>query len=452
MELTLSVLLAAILFFGLMAIGGALFARGASDIVTIFLLVFALFAGFRPLLFVLGLDSPYPDWLFFEGEKAGVLTTTLLGLSLYLFLALLGIATVTTSRVKGWGPFFVDREIDIPRALRVTLVLTGLGTLLSAYLLVSYGGVGGVIAAAKVEKSLAGMYALRAVPAVGAIVAAATFIDARRQGTTARVTILLPLVCAFANALYVFMWGSRSTLVLVGATLILGMRPPRRRAAVERDRVVVRLLVAVVLVVVAASGMRMARDTLARGEVQESYATASAWRQASVGTNSIYFDAAMLSFRDWPSDYQFRDGEDFYNGTVGVVPRAVWSGKPTAIPPGKWFRQVYDPRKVNGWPMGAPALWYLNFGWPGLVTGGLLSGLVVGMIAAAQRRKPRNGLNTGVAIIAGVLVLPLGWDNQVLMKFVIWLVPMWVIGRYLTPRRRTLPPEPRQEPGLLRGS
>jgi len=179
------VILAATLFFGLMALGGALFAGGPSDLVTIFLLVFALFAGFRPLLFVLGLDTPYPDWLFFEGERAGVLTTTLLGLSLFLFLALLGIATIATSRVKGWAPFFVDREIDIPRALRVTVVLTSLGTLLSFYLLASYGSVGGVIAAAKVEKSLAGMFALRAIPAVGAIVAAATFIDARRQGTPA---------------------------------------------------------------------------------------------------------------------------------------------------------------------------------------------------------------------------------------------------------------------------
>lgn len=436
MELTLSVLLAATLFFGLMAIGGALFAHGPSDVVTVFLLVFALFAGFRPLLFVLGLDTPYPDWLFFEGETADVLTTTLLALSLYLFLALLGIATMTTSRVKGWAPFLVDREIDVPRALKVTLVLTGLGTLLSAYLLATYGGVGGVIAAAKVEKSLAGMYALRAIPAVGAIVAAATFIDARRRRDIGRLTTFLPLVCAFANAFYVFMWGSRSTLILVGATLVLGLRPRPNRRSVERDRVFLRLLVAVVLVVVAASGMRMVRDTLARGEVQESYATASVWRQASVGTNSIYFDAAMLSFRDWPARQRFRGGEDFYNGVVGVVPRFVWSGKPTAIPPGKWFRQVYDPRKVNGWPMGAPALWYLNFSWPGLVAGGLLSGLAVGSVAAAQRRRPRNGFNTGVAIITGVLVLPLGWDNQVLMKFVIWLVPMWLLSMYLAPRRR----------------
>ena len=436
MELTLSVVLASILFFGLMAIGGALLARGASDMVTVFLLVFALFAGFRPMLFVLGLDGPYPDALFFEGEKASVLTTTLLGFSLYLFLALLGIATVTTSRVKGWGPFFVEREIDVSRALRVTLVLTTLGTLLSLYLVARYGGVGGVIAAAKVEKSLAGAYALRAIPAVGAIVATATFIDARRNSPRPGLMTVLPLVCAFTNAFSVFLWGSRSTLILVAATLVLGLRPPRRRREVERDRVVVRLLLAVVLVVVFASGMRMVRDTLTRGEVQEGYATASVWRQASVGTNSIYFDAAMLSFRDWPAANEIRDGEDFYNGLVGVVPRFLWEGKPTAIPPGKWFRQVYDPRKINGWPMGAPALWYLNFGWLGLMAGGLVSGLAIGTLAAAQRSRARSGYNTAVAIVAGVLVLPLGWDNQVLMKFIIWLVPLWVIGWYVAPRRR----------------
>jgi hypothetical protein len=147
----------------------------------------------------------------------------------------------------------------------------------------------------------------------------------------------------------------------------------------------------------------------------------------------------MLSFRDWPDQFQYRDGEDFYNGAVGVIPRAVWAGKPTAISPGKWFRQVYEPGKVNGWPMGAGALWYLNFGWWGLVVGGLISGTALGLVAAAQRRRPSNGFNTAVGVVVGVYVLGLGWDSETLIRAIIWLVPLWLVGRYVAPRpRRTV--------------
>ena len=74
------------------------------------------------------------------------------------------------------------------------------------------------------------------------------------------------------------------------------------------------------------------------------------------------------------------------------MPCVLWADKPTAIPPGKWFRQVYEPKKINGSPMGAGALWYLNFGWLGLLLGGLLSGLVIGLVSAAQRRYPPERL------------------------------------------------------------
>jgi hypothetical protein len=50
------------------------------------------------------------------------------------------------------------------------------------------------------------------------------------------------LVCAFANGFFVFLWGSRSVLVIVGATLILGLRRRRpRRSVAERQRVALRL-------------------------------------------------------------------------------------------------------------------------------------------------------------------------------------------------------------------
>lgn len=427
--------LAATLFFGLLIIAGRLLVRGSSDVTLLFLLGFGLFYGFRPLLFVLGLDEPFPETLFSTAETPALLTTTLLGLGLYLLLAILGIAAITYSGARGWAPFFIRYEIDPSRARTVVVVMTALATLISAYLVARHGGVGALISAAKYEKSLAGLYLLRAVPAVGAVVAAATFLETRKNHGT-RHLALLALLCSIANAYFVFLWGSRSVLVVVGATIVLGLRP-KGRLSPQRQRVLLRIVVAALLVVAVASGLRIARDTLTHGEVQEVYSEASIWRQASLGTNSIIFDAALLSFRDWPERNRFRDGEDFVNGVVGLVPRIVWQDKPQAIAPGKWFRQVYEPRKVNGWPMGAAALWYLNFGWVGLLAGGALSGLALGMIAAAQRRTPDSGFNTAAAVVTGVYVLGLGWDNETLMRAVLWLAPLTFIGWYITePARR----------------
>lgn len=442
MALTLAMVLAAGLFFGLLVAAGLLLTRGPGDVFMIFLLTFGLFYGFRPLLFVLGLDVPFPEELFESGESADLVTTTLLGLSLYFFFVLVGIGVILQSRARGWGPFFAQREIDVRRAMRVTLVLTALATVLSAYLLARYGGVGGAITASKVDKSLSGMYVLKTIPSVGAVVGVATFLDARRR-TTGRLVPYVALAMSVANAFYVFLWGSRSVLVVVGAILVLGLRSRRERSSAQRQRLVGRLVLSVLLVIAVASGMRVARDTLARGDVLDVYAEASLARQASLATNSIFFDAAMLSFRDWPDRYPLRGGEDFVKGAVGVVPRVVWEDKPTAISPGKWFRQVYEPRKVNGWPMGAGALWYLNFGWMGLLAGGLLSGLAVGTVAAAQRRSPATGFNTAVGVVVGVYVFGLGWDNETLMRFVIWLLPLWLVARYVAPpprlRRQRVP-------------
>ena len=446
MAVTVTEVLATSLLVGLLVLGAALLARGAGDVVMLFLLGFGLFYAFRPVLFSLGLDQPFPEDLFDGPSNADLAAKTCLGLSLFLGLALLGIGVVTVSRSRGLGPFFIEREMDLRRAAIVVAVLTGISALVSLYLLARFGSVGRMISAAKYDKALAGLYVLRTFPAVGAVVATATFIDARaRSGVSSRFTTLA-LSAAVLDAFFVFLWGSRSVLVIVGATLILGLRgrgsvlgrrraeetgEPRRRV---RQRVVVRLLLAGLLVIAVASALRVARDDLTHGEVQTVYADAGMARQASLATNSILFDASMLSFRDWPEHNGYRNGQDFYAGAVGVVPRFLWSGKPTAISPGKWFRQIYEPGKVNGWPMGAGALWYLNFGWWGLVVGGLISGMALGMVAAAQRRRPSNGFNTAVGVVIGVYVLGLGWDSETIIRSVIWLVPLWVVGRYITPK------------------
>lgn len=439
MDVTLANVFVTSMLIGLIVLVGGSMIRGPRDLLLIFLLVFMQFYGLRPLLFVLGLDTPSPDEQFEVAAEAGLLTTTVLGVSLFLAAALLAFAAIRGSGVHGWGPFVRTRQVELKRALRVTLVATAVATVISAVLLARYGGVAGMVSAAKVDKALAGMFVLRVFPSVGAVLAIGTYLECRLRGAS-RTWSMVALGCGLLNASYVFLWGSRSLLVVIVATLVLGLR--RRGVSAGRWRpgrairwqVLLRLTAATIVVIALAGGLRMARDTLINGEVQEVYAEASLARQVSLGMNATYFDAAMLSFRDWPRDYALRNGEDFKTGVLGVVPRALWEDKPDAIAPGKWFRQVYEPEKVNGWPMGAAALWYLNFGWIGIALGGLLTGGLLGVLGAAQVRAPDNGFNTAVAVALGVYVLGLGVDSDTVVRSVLWLVPLLLAARYVENR------------------
>lgn len=437
MELTLAATCATGLLVGCLLLFGRALVRGPRDIVLVFLLVLSQFYVLRPVVLVLGLDGPSPDEQFTTAESAAVLTRTVLGVVIYLVVVLAGVAVVRRSGARGWGPF-VRGEVDLRRALGVTLLLTALGTAISLALLWRFGGIDGVVTAAKVDKALAGLFFLRAVPALGAIVAVGTYLEARGQRAS-RMLTSVALVCAFLNAASVFLWGSRSLLVVVAATMVLGLsrRGVRntgwRPSGVGRWQIVVRLTTAALLVITIAGGLRMTRDTLINGEVQDVYAQAGPARQVSLSLNATYFDAAMLAGRDWPAAHDYRYGQDFATGLLGLVPRVLWEGKPDAIAPGVWFRQAYEPEKINGWPMGAAGLWYLNFGVLGLVLGAMLSGLLLGCLSAAQLRRPDNGFNTAVTVAVGIYVVGLGVDSDLLVRCVLWLVPLWLIGRFVAP-------------------
>lgn len=402
--------------------------NGPGDVLLLFSVVTALFFGLRPLILLLGLDRPFPDYLFLESEVNGVIARTLLGGSLFLMFVIAGLVLVSSSTKRGWAPFFVPSPPDPRRMVVATLVLTGIAGLISAALLARYGSVGGLIAAAKQEKDLAGMFILRVFPAVGAVTALASFLEMRGRGIGVGRWWLL--AASLLNAWFVFLWGSRSVFVVVAALLVFGLG----KATKVSSTTLLRIVLAAVLVLAAASGLRVVRDTLAQGEVQEVYATASPARQFTLGVNAVQFDAAMLAFRDWPADYRYRRGEDFAAGALGVIPRRLWTDKPEGIAPGKWFRQVYEPGKVNGWPMGSTAIWYLNFGWPGIAFGGFVSGALLGAIWRRQSISPAGGWNLAVAMVTSVYVLDSGVHSESLVRFVVWLVPLTVIAKYISPR------------------
>ncbi|WP_442938801.1 O-antigen polymerase [Nocardioides sp. AX2bis] len=402
----------------------------------LFALVFALFYGLRAVLIASGLDVPYPEQFFEERQVAALATTTVLWLTAFLAMFFAG-AYVTSTRATFRSTLIFARQApDLRRLLTVVVVLTSLATLISLLLTIQYGGVGNFIRAVKIDKSLTGLYFLKVPAAMGALCSVAAVIELRKAGSSVgRRVAPAFFALALLNGFWVFIWGQRSTLAIMGVMLVLGLIQGRSGRIRARSAVAAILAVAVIVVGVS-TGLRVARDQLVSGEVQDVVAEASVWRQISIGTNSIYFDSSMLAFRDWPQDRPYRLGSDFANSASGFVPRILWEGKPTSVVAGKDFRQVYQPRVVNGWPVGAPTLWWLNFGPLGVLIGGLLSGLIIGALQRAQRMAAPSGLNFGVALVTMIYVLQTGFGPEWPVAFTAWLVPLGLIMWYVAPHSR----------------
>lgn len=421
-------LLAALILLSLLALLVVFLCRTLTDAIGLFAIAFGVFYVFRMLLITTGLDGPSPDYLYSATDTAPLVTRTVLALCAFVLMVGVGAAAILAVLDRGTSRssvLFVKHEVPLRAMLAMTLALTLVTLVISAVLISRFGGFGGLVTAAKVDKELSGLYFLKIPMYVGAIVATAAVLDLRRRKAPGG-WVWFAAGCAVIDSVMVFAWGQRSALIIVIAMLLLGGLHDARSKHPHFRQSIGRLALAAVLVVSLAAGLRIVRDQLTAGEVNDIYASASPYRQASLAVNGNYFDASLLAFRDWPDSQEFRRGEDFYNGVVGAVPRALLPSKPEPAS-GVWFRQIYEPKNVNGWPVGAPTIWFLNFGYGGLLLGGLLSGALLGWVAQRQRHHSASAINTGVSFVLGLLVLQLGVPSDVASRALTWLAPLLII-------------------------
>lgn len=399
----------------------------------------------RAVVVGVGLDSLTPDDVF-AGARAPMVGANLL-LALWLLMVAAGVQVAyAVGRVlPGWVPV-MERHPAPRRLLRVAAALTLLATVITLVLLAAHGGFGGLIRASKVDKDLAGLFFLRVVPEVAALVAVAAYLDVRRRRESGRSTgrdrrrAALAVGLAVLDGVWVFAWGSRDTLAIVGLALVAGsfVFGGRRLRAIAQGRPqgwLSRLGMAGLLVLAVMFGLRIARDVATAGEVNSTIADQSVARQVSVATNAVQYDAFVLAVRDWPAEAELRGGQDFVSGAAGVVPRRLWPAKPEHVAPGAWFRQVYEPWTRNGWPMGAAGEWYLNFGRGGIVVGGLVSGVLLGFAALALRNSARHPLAFVLSLAIGLQVLVLGVHVQTPVRWVAWCLPFFVVARLVGAHR-----------------
>jgi oligosaccharide repeat unit polymerase len=154
------------------------------------------------------------------------------------------------------------------------------------------------------------------------------------------------------------------------------------------------------------------------------------WLEISASLHFVEFDAFLLSLRDAGDMFDFRNGADFYNGILSWVPRSIYPGKET-FNIGPWFRQVYEPSKINGWPVTVMGSWYINFSWIGIPIGGFISGFIMRVIDAAfhdARGNPWHAaIGTGIAIFVVEGGINTGFPQEIFLLFLpLALASTWI--------------------------
>lgn len=398
--------------------------RHPLDAMAITLYYLALQLLWRPLMLATGLDSPFPTLLFAERDTESLLLRGQAVVVLFL-VALWAGARLLTPLVRPVSVLFPQPRAPLsPRTLLVlTVAFSAAAFLVTVALWSRYGGPAGLLQASKVDRDIADSRALRTIPLLAALLGVAAYFSLRR----APLSRLLVIALIAVNGYLSWTWGARdvpvlSVVALLAGSLIFGRagrraadRPGRRWLADPRWRR--RFFMVPVLALLLAFSLRAARDTVLWGELAPTIEGQGAVRQVAVATNNTFYDALLLYLDDWPDRFDFTGGDDFVDGSVAAVPSLLAGQQEPFVSPAVQLAQTYIDRN-NGFPATPVGDWYVNLGFPGIVLGGLLSGLVVRAGQFAFRRFLRDPLVWCFSLVFMVRVFPGGvWATS---------APKWV--------------------------
>jgi len=266
---------AVVVLLGLLYVVQVLLAKRMDDPFGLFVLVFGVFYGFRATLIGLGVDTPTPDSLFLGQDQDGTLIRTLFGLCVYLAAFLCSGYLISRRPSSSPGILFHSGHLPIQRLVFVTYGLTAFSVVISGYLLLQFGGFGGLVHASKVDNDLAGLRYLRLPSSLGALVGAGAYLDLRRMDRGTPIARLLVLSCAVLNSILIFSWGQRTVVIIVVAMLVIGPRGREPKSSLP----LIRVLVAAVLVIVIAVFLRDTRDDFLQPGETHSFAQQSLSRR-----------------------------------------------------------------------------------------------------------------------------------------------------------------------------
>lgn len=384
------------------------------------LMFFALIYCIRPAMIMLGANLVNPA-LFNDSAELGAFA--LIYAFLYLSAALVTVVILSAVRPGLGAGLFpeMSSRVDTVSAL-VAILLTIVAMGIGVQLFLKFGSLQAILFAAKITKDLAGTFGLRSLVGLGAFFSSVALLISlrdRRIGKTAIFSL------CFGINLFVFsLWGTRlEAFVLLSGTLLV----LTSRAGQIDLWGIAKFSVWGFCLLFGATVLYIYRLAQLSGSWEVAFSR-DLTTTTAVSMHMTRFDSLMLVVQDFTSGLHTRVGEDFYNGLIMVIPRALWPDKPSQLLIGQWFRQWYEPNAVNGWTVGGPGEYLVNFGLAGVILGGIVFGVMLTVIHSGYRKMGADQpLSVMLSVVLVLIVVPEGSPIQLLPRVVLWCIPIWLV-------------------------
>ena len=391
------------------------------------LVILAAHVYVRPTFFLLGLDLPHPYHVFGPTVPWNLVVLALTASIVWMLIFLV------FHRFSFWNlaplqSAFPATSFDIhpQRLLLITSVFTLTGAVFTLYVLAQSGSLAQFMFDVKVAKELTGAYALREVAVLSGVLSILGVLKATRDSpgpfrlavTDGRLAFW---VLFLINLFLIFSWGNRYSVAMLAGALLIGWHFQINRISLFKLGTVV-LTGGIILLALRDFRFGAMEEVLGR----ELYRDYTFWSGVSLSLHLSQFDAFMLALRDAGSVFPFREGRDFINGLLSWVPRALYPDKET-FHVGGWFRRVYEPNVINGWPITTIGSWFVNFGLVGIAFGAAVSGLIVGVMDRAYRNPHLSIWNAAVGSSVALLMLDGGIGTGFFQRIVLLLIPLYLI-------------------------
>lgn len=384
----------------------------------------------RPILLLSGLDTPQMANAFTDLNATMAEALIIAMVWGVIFTAVAYTSRGRFGRSLSWVFPMGPAEPNLKRVILVAAALTLLSLGITLSLLERFGGFSGMVYAAKIEKALAGQYLLRQIALLSAIVSAYGLLVAAPLGR--RWMTVLFAVMVLANLFANFAWGARGPIAYLFLAMLLAWH--MRITPLRLSRVMVMFVV-------------LGTCLALLGEVRKSAVvsrTGADWGADSVvaevsrSLHLVEFDALALAVQDAGDRFDFRMGADFVNGVLAMVPRSILPDR-RAFNVGAWFRQVYQPMAINGWPVTVIGDWYVNFSYIGVLLGAVLSGYVAGAMDIAYRGPRTHTWHAVFGPVLGLLMFDGGVGPGTPQQILMTIIPLTLLGWFLRFNSGTVP-------------
>lgn len=268
----------------------------------------------------------------------------------------------------------------------------------------------------------------------GTLLAAWPLLDRKRPTRAERA--LFYAVFAFEVPFFGIIHGARKHLVFLFFGLLAMWL--LRRGVRTLPKLRIAAVMVLLLLFLAAWGSLRSKPLLAHlGQQQDiKYGSTRSMQFGYIDAVADPFGVACLVWQIFPGQEPFRHGRTVLVTALGFIPRAMWPGKPIAI--GKELTRYYvgpSYAATSGFSVTPtlPGEFFINFGWPGLIGGGLLFGLVCRLAVSYAARGMVDGLQLHAArvLLPAAFVMNLGEVRsdtaQLVAANVLTMFPLLVI-------------------------